>query len=157
MSVVTKKVKDRRMVRYESLDDLLADAEQMATSDVQLLGNWSLGQILKHIAVALDLSIDGFDFNMPAPVRLVMRLLMKKKFLTKSLPPGFKAPDKYTPAETSTEEGLAALREAVDRQRRESERVLHPGFGKLTNKEWDEFHCRHAEMHMSFVVPNAQP
>jgi hypothetical protein len=104
----------------------------------------------------LDLSIDGFDFNMPAPVRLVMLLLMKKKFLTKSLPPGFKAPDKYTPAETSTEEGLAVLREAVDRQRRESKRVLHPGFGKFTNKEWDDFHFRHAEMHMSFVILNGQ-
>ena len=156
MSIATKKVKGRRTVRYESLDDLLADAEQMAGGDVQLLGNWSLGQILKHIAMALDSSIDGFDFSMPAPVRFVMAILMKKKYLTKSLPPGFKAPDKFTPAETSAEEGLAALREAVDRQRREPKRVPHPGFGKFTNKEWDNFHFRHAEMHMSFVIPKGQ-
>ena len=156
MSVTTKKVKGRRTVRYESLDDLLADAEQIASSNVRTLGNWSLGQIFKHNAMALDSSIDGSDFSMPAPVRFLMTLLMKRKFLTKSLPPGFKSTDKFIPAETSTEEGLAALREAVDRQLRDSKRVPHPGFGKLTNKEWNDFNFRHAEMHMSFVVSNGQ-
>ena len=156
MSIATKKVKGRRTVRYESLDDLLADADQMATSDVQLLGNWSMGQIFSHIATTLNSSIDGFDCSMPAPVRFVMALLMKKKFLTKAMSPGFKAPDKFTPAETSPEEGLSALREAVDRQKQESKRVPHPGFGKLTNKEWDDFNIRHAELHMSFVVLNDQ-
>ncbi len=154
MSVVTKKVQGRRTVRYETLDDLLAEAEQLATSDIRTLGNWSLGQNLKHIAMALDSSIDGSDFKLPAPVKFVMTLLMKRKFLTKSLPPGFKSTTKFIPDETSIEEGLAALREAVERQKRESERVPHPGFGKLTNKEWEAFNLRHAEMHMSFIVPN---
>ena len=156
MTVVTKKVEGRRTVCYESLDDLLKDAEEMSQSDVQLLGNWSLGQILKHLAMSLDASIDGMDFKLPAPVRFVMTLLMKRKFLTKALPPGFKSTSKFIPAETSTAEGLAALQSAIKRQESETTRVDHPGFGKMTNEEWNDFNLRHAEMHMSFVIPNSQ-
>jgi hypothetical protein len=33
-------------------------------------------------------------------------------------------------------------------------RSLHyPVFGKLTPEEWHQFHLRHAELHMSFVLP----
>ena len=74
--------------------------------------------------MALDSSIDGTDFKLPLPARFVMKTFMKKKFLTQPLPPGFKAPKEFTPAETPTEEGLAALREAVARQGRESDRAL---------------------------------
>ncbi|QDT95583.1 DUF1569 domain-containing protein [Gimesia aquarii] len=154
MSVVTKKVQGRRTVRYETLDELLAEAEQLATSNIRTLGNWSLGQNFKHIAMALDSSIDGSDFKLPAPMRFLMSLFMKRKFLTKSIPPGFKSTAKFIPDKTSTEDGLTALREAVARQKQESKRVPHPGFGKLTKKEWEDFNLRHAEMHMSFIVPN---
>ncbi|MCA9023557.1 MAG: DUF1569 domain-containing protein [Planctomycetaceae bacterium] len=154
MTVITKKVQGRRTVHYDSFDDLLADAEQMAHSKVHTLGNWSLGQILMHTALALDSSIEGFDFRLPAPMRLLMRLLMKHKFLHVALPAGFKTTGKYIPGETSTEAGLTALRAAIERQHQITNRVNHPAFGKLTRQEWDQFHLRHAEMHMSFVVPD---
>jgi len=155
MTVNTKKVEGRRSVHYESLNDLLSEAEQISRGEFQIMGNWSLGQILKHLAMSLDGSIDGIDFKLPAPVRFLMNLFMKRKFLTNSIPAGFKSTQKFIPDETSTEEGLEALRAAIERQERETSRVDHPGFGKLTNKEWDNFNLRHAEMHMSFVIPNS--
>ena len=154
MTVNAKKVQGRRTVRYESYGDFIADAEQMALADFQTLGNWSLGQILKHLAQSVDSSIDGAGFSLPAPVRWVMSLLMKKKFLTKPIPAGFKTTKEFTPEETTIEEGLALLRRAVDRQGKETKRADHPGFGKITAQEWTEFNLRHAELHMSFVVPN---
>ncbi|MBI5759683.1 MAG: DUF1569 domain-containing protein [Planctomycetales bacterium] len=155
MSVKTKQVQGRRTVRYESLRDLLNDAEKLASADVRTLGNWSFGQILKHNAMSLDSSIDGSGFMLPAPVRWLMSLMMKQKFLTKPIPPGFKSPDSFVPGETSIKEGLSALRAAIERQNRETKRALHPGFGQFTNDEWNQFNLRHAEMHMSFVVPNS--
>jgi hypothetical protein len=154
MSVNTKKVEGRRNVRYASLDELLADAQRFATGNAKTLGNWSPGQIYEHLARSLDSSIDGFDMSFPAPLRWMMSLFMKKKFLTKELPPGFKSPDKYVPDETPVEEGLAALTKAIGRQKQESHRVPHPGFGKLSLDEWNDFHLRHAEMHMSFLADN---
>ncbi|QDT44111.1 hypothetical protein Pan241w_42170 [Gimesia alba] len=154
MTVITKKVQGRRAVHFDSWDDLLADAEQMAKSNVHMIGNWSLGQILMHLAMSLNTSIDGIDFRLPAPMRFFMRLFMKHKFLHVALPAGFKSSEKYIPGETTTEAGLAALQTAVERQHRELSRVDHPAFGKLTNQEWEDFQLRHAEMHMSFVIPD---
>lgn len=151
--VNTKKVADRREVKYASLEEMLADAERLASvSNVRTLGNWSHGQIYEHLARALDTSIDGSDMSFPAPARWLMSLLMKKKFLYREIPAGFKVTGKVIPNETSTEQGLASLRKAVARQQSESNRAIHPGFGHLTNAEWEAFHLRHAEMHMSFLV-----
>ncbi len=148
----TKKVAGRRDVHYSSLDELLADAQRCASGNVRLLGNWSPGQIYEHLARSMDASIDGFDFSMPAPVRWLMSLLMKKKFLYKTLPAGFKSTAKFIPEETSNEAGLAALTKSIERQKNERSRVPHPGFGNLSNEEWEAFNLRHAEMHLSFLV-----
>lgn len=155
MPVATKKVEGRRVVSYGSLQDLLADAEKLASAEVRTLGNWSFGQILKHIAMTLNSSIDGAGFMLPAPVRWLMSLLMKRKFLTKPIPPGFKSPASFTPDSTSVSDGLAALRAAIARQGRETNRAPHPAFGKISSHEWNEFNLRHSEMHMSFVLPSS--
>ena len=149
----TKKVEGRREVRYDSLDELLTDARRLAAKheDVRTLGNWSQGQIYEHIARALDTSIDGVEFSIPAPARWLMSLLMKKKFLYKEVPSGFKVSGKVVPDETSVDEGLSSLQNAINRQRSEPTRVKHPGFGKLSTEEWEAFHLRHAELHMSFI------
>lgn len=156
MTVNTKTVAGRRKLRYESLDDLLADAEKCAAGDTKQLGNWSPGQIFKHLAGAMESSIDGFDKLFPLPMRMALNVLMKKKFLNQAIPAGFKAPKNSQPAKTSNEEGLTLLRNAIERQKREPKRAMHPGFGKFTREEWEKFHLRHAEMHMSFLVPQSE-
>ena len=153
MTVQTKTVQGRRTVRFDSYQDLLTDAEDMASQEVRTLGNWSLGQNLKHIALALDSSIDGANFKLSTPMRWMMTLLMKRRFLTQTLPAGFQAPEGFSPSDADTDEALAALREAILRQERESQRAFHPAFGNLSKEEWTKFNLRHAEMHMSFVVP----
>jgi len=150
----TKKVVGRREVRYGNYDELLADAEQLAGQPVQTLGNRAHAQNYKHIAMSLDTSIDGSSFMMPAPARWLMSLLMKKKFLTKTIPPGFKTSKELVASENTTlEESLSDLRRAVERQKNESNRAIHPGFGRISRDEWNQFNLRHAEEHMSFIVP----
>lgn len=156
MTVNTKKVQNRRSVRYASLPELLSDVENLAASEIRTLGNWSYGQILKHLAMSIDSSIDGTGFMLPAPARWLMSLLMKKRFLTQPIPAGFKSVAQFIPDKTSVAEGLASLRSALERQQREPNRALHPAFGKLSQAEWDAFNLRHAEVHMSFVVPNLE-
>jgi hypothetical protein len=152
MAVDTKKVAGRRQVRYESFDDLLADAQQLASSEVRTLGNWSQGQIYEHLTRSLNSSIDGVGFSFPLPMRLVMSLVLKRRFLTKGLPAGFQAKERFVPEEIPLEPALAALEAAIARQEREPQRVKHPGFGNIGKEGWDLFHLRHAEMHMSFLV-----
>ena len=154
--VVTSKVIGRRTVRYESFDELLAEVEQFANLPTRTLGNWSVGQIYKHMALAIDAIIHGDPFSVTAPVQWLLRVFLKKRMLTRTLDPGFQLPKKAAsmiPAPISTAEGLDLLRAAVRRIQSTDTRSLHGGFCKITNEEWDAFQFRHCEMHMSFIVP----
>ncbi|MCA9053080.1 MAG: DUF1569 domain-containing protein [Planctomycetaceae bacterium] len=121
------------------------------------LGNWSQGQIYKHMALAINMMIDGASFNLPAPLRWVFWTFMKKRMLTRTLDPGFQLPQKAAStipsADTTVLEGLDLLRQAVARIKSTDQRATHPGFGQVPREEWDAFQLRHCEMHMSFIVP----
>ncbi len=78
--------------------------------------------------------------------------------LRDSMKPGFKLPspaaDELIPTgEISTQQGLMELRSAVGRLNSEPQRAPSPVFGKMTREEWDDLHKRHAELHLSFFVP----
>lgn len=63
MVVKTSKVIGRRYLRYESLDAFLTDAEYIAGVETKQLGNWTLGQILMHLATVYEKSIDSTNFK----------------------------------------------------------------------------------------------
>ena len=66
------------------------------------------------------------------------------------MPAGFQIPPNaaaMVSGETSTEEGLAVFRSAIERLKQESKRETHPALGELSVDEWNQFHLRHAEMH----------
>ena len=156
MSVNTAKVTNRRQVNYASLDEVLADAERLSSGPVKTLGNWTPGQIYKHLATAFNGSIDGLPDSFPWYIRLVGRLF-KKRIMAGSMPPGLKLPADFAkvvlPAPTADDVGLAELRAAVQRLKREPCRARHPVFGDVTKEEWDRIHLMHSNLHMSFLAP----
>jgi len=157
-AVDTGKVSDRRQLHFAGLEDLRADVERLGKCrEIRTLGNWSAGQVLKHLAIAMDKSIDGFTNRPPAVIRFFLRLLFKRRFLTKSMSPGFKLPERavgeLVPASTTLEEGLDSIRRGLGRLQSETRRSPHPAIGALTLEEWNQVHCRHAELHLSFLIP----
>lgn len=158
MAVDTKSVTGRREVVYRSYDELLADAERLAGEETKVVGNWSFAQILEHLGIALEASIDGVPLRAPFYLRTMAKLFMKKKLLNGPLTPGFQIPDSAKPAiypreDKSLEDALAHLRRGVERCKNESARANHPLFDTLSREDWDKWNLRHAEMHMSFVLP----
>jgi hypothetical protein len=155
MAVNTAKVKDRRKLDYASLEELLVDADRLSAGPVRVLGNWSAGQIFKHLALVYNESIDGLSITFPWPLRLVARIF-KEKLMNSSMPAGFKLPSDgakaVAPGPTSTEEGLADLHAAIARLEREPHRAKHPMFGDITKEQWNKIHLKHASLHMSFLV-----
>jgi hypothetical protein len=156
MPVQTKNVTGRRTLDYKSLDEVVADADRLSAGEVTLLGNWSAGQIFRHLAIAYNGSIDGFKATFPWYIRF-MAGLFKKKLLAGQMPPGIKLPPAFAkevlPEPTTTEEGLAELHAAVARLKREPGRAKHPVFGNFSKEEWNQIHLNHANLHMSFLVP----
>ena len=155
VSIDTKQVEGRRTLRFTSLDDILADAEALAEVERRALGNWTLGQVCQHLAQPMDFCIDGFPFTLPLPIKIAGRL-MKGRFLKKGFPTGapLKGPTGVLiPQEVLPTEGLAELRRAINRLKREPQRVPSPLIGRLSREQWDQFHMRHAELHLSFILP----
>jgi Protein of unknown function (DUF1569) len=157
-AIDTSKVAERRQLHFNSLDDLRADVERLAKSkEVRALGNWSPGQVLEHLAIVMDKSIDGFGHRPPALVRFLVRLLFKRRFLTKPMAPGFKLPAaaaaELVPPATPLEAGLDHIRRGLVRLQTETMRAAHPVLGALSVAEWNQVHCHHAELHLSFLVP----
>ncbi len=156
-AVNTAKVTGRRVLHFTALDDIRADAERLAAGGARQLGNWSLGQATVHLARTMKMAIDGDPICARFPMRLIARL-MKRTMLTKGMRPGFKLPkaaeEKYVAAPyVSTDQGLNELRSAIERLKAESQRHPHPAFGPMTHQEWEQLHLRHAELHLSFFVP----
>jgi hypothetical protein len=156
-AIDTGKVTGRRELQFNCVDDIQADVERLAQcKEVRALGNWSNGQVLRHVAIVMNGSIDGAPKMMSGVMQLMIRLLFKRRFLNRPMPAGFKLPAKASmliPSETSWEAGLNELRRALQRLKSESTRKPHPALGPLTREEWDKVHCRHSELHLSFLVP----
>jgi hypothetical protein len=161
MSVKTSDVTGRRRLRFESYNHLLLDAEELAQNDVVTLGNWSLGEIFLHLARSMHASIDGSGFVAPWWQRWLVRMFYGRRMLAGPMPAGMRLPAAaaraLVPDPVSAAEGLASLREAIERLSFETERARHPLLGDLSLDQWDSFHLRHAELHLSFALPAGVP
>jgi len=158
MTVDTRKVTGRRKVHYETFDDLLRDAEHLASGPVRCLGNWSPGQTFAHLGTAMKGSVDGKAFKVPWWMRLLGMVYLRRRLVKGPFPSGFQLPSgarkRLVFDEMDTAEGLEKLREGVERLRSTDQRIpAHPVTGPLTTAEWDSLHLRHAEMHMGFLIP----
>ena len=146
-----------RVLHFELLSDALEEAaalvEQAGT--VRPLGNLSLGQALKHIALTLHGSVDGFGFSVPPEVQAFGRA-HKAQVIAGRMRPGTQLPPagnaRFIPADCTPEEGLAALRTAVARLEKETPHQEHPYLGELEPDEWHSVLCRHAELHLGFML-----
>lgn len=151
----TKHITDRRPVRFNSLDEILADAETLASGPIRTLGNWSPGQIFEHLARTLTLPLDGVVLPIPFYMRWGARLMLGH-FLRKGMPAGLrlsgKSAEALVPEATSTEAGLAALRDALNRWKAKSAVPYHSVFGTVTDEQYTQIHLRHAELHLSFLT-----
>ncbi|MGI9455908.1 MAG: DUF1569 domain-containing protein [Aeoliella sp.] len=155
--VETKKVTGRRELHFATIDEVLAEAERLASGPVTQLGNWSLGEMCDHLARSLDSATDDNQFK-PGLLFKIIGPFLKKTMITKTIPAGFKQSENmkpiFAPTEgTTTEAGLARLRTAVERFKAGPLPERSPTFGKMSRDDWHNFHCRHAEMHLSFILP----
>ncbi|WP_299465118.1 DUF1569 domain-containing protein [uncultured Gimesia sp.] len=153
MSVQTA---DRRTLSYASLQEIVDDAIRLTAADAPTTGNWSKGLIFDHLARLMDRSLDGFEFKMAWPIRMIGTYYFKPRILKHGMKAGFQlqgAPKKaLAPDPVEDRAGLEHLKIAIQRLQTESQRYASPFFGELTRDEWELLHRRHAELHMSFIA-----
>ena len=160
-AIKTAKVDGRRTLHFGSIDDALADVAALEGSaragTARCLGNWTIGQILGHLAAWVEYSFDGVPMKKPPFIlRLALRPI-KRRFLYKPMSPGSNVPGVsggtlgFEPLDL--EAGLTRFHSAFSRLGRESPALPHLIFGPLTHDEWINQHLRHAELHLSFIRP----
>ncbi len=152
-----------RTLTFETWDDVLAELERIEASSragaVRLAGTWSVGQNCEHVARIMGWFFDGFPMKpLPAPVRLVFRLTVKRRML-KGFPRGLNPPGRFrqmtAPAPVNDAEGLRLLRAQIARfQCGEVARHPSPMLGALTPDEIVRLHLNHAAHHLGFIVPD---
>lgn len=156
-AIKTAAVKGRRKLRFATFDDVIKDAEHIASVRCRTLGNWTVAQNIDHLGKSIQAGFEGPVVKAPWFVRWLIAPVIKRRFLTKGMPAGFALPKKmahFMPgSDPATETALNNLRVWSQRLLTEVPANDHPAFGKLSHAEWIQLHLRHAELHLSFIVP----
>ncbi|MFK8114978.1 MAG: DUF1569 domain-containing protein [Rubripirellula sp.] len=148
---------DRRELTFQSIDEVAAEVERLASGEVRTTGNHSFGQILNHLTLSQDVST-GRAVPPPPPffMKLMMPLMRKMVINSKPLKPGVKLPASgesffWPDKDFDLPTALQAFRDSVSNYKSDGPVEVHPFFGKLTREECDQLNCRHAALHLGFV------
>ena len=158
--VDTGKVRTRRKLRFDTIDQVLAEVDRLVEAEragkLERLGNWTLGQTLGHLACWAEYAYSGIPMKTPLFIRWILRS-RKQKFIHEPMRAGVKIPG--VPGGTLAtdpvplNEALERLQRVLARLRSEPPTLVHPIFGVLSHDEWIAINLRHAELHLGFHVP----
>jgi hypothetical protein len=158
-AVDTGHVPGRRVLRFQSIDEALAEANRLAEAErngrLRRLGNWTLGQALNHLACWVEYSYTGTTLKVPFFIKWFLRL-HKQKFLYGPMRSGARIPGvaggTLATEPRSLEEGLAQMHRVMERLKVEAPTKPQLIFGQLSHQEWIALHLRHTELHLGFFV-----
>lgn len=160
MAVDTKNVSGCRKLSFRNAQAMLAEVDRLVALEragkLRALGNWTLGQVLGHIAEWIRFAFDGYPETLRPPwfIRFAARL-MKRKLLATTLRPGLRlnVPGGTLGTEVlPLDEGLRRFRANWNRLLREAPTHPSPIFGVMTHDEWQTLNLRHTELHLGFFV-----
>jgi len=158
--VNTGKVNGRRVLHFDSLDQVLKDVDRLAAAEqagrLRRLGNWTLGQALGHLATWSEFAYTGVPLKPPFFIRWILRF-QKRKFLVGPMPAGVHIPNveggTLGREPLSLDEGLRRYKTVLQRLKVEGPTLPSPIFGRMTHDESIALTMRHAELHLGFFVP----
>jgi hypothetical protein len=160
IAVNTGKVVGRRMLRFESIEQAMAEAERLAAAEragrLRQLGNWTLGQTLGHLAAWTVYGYTGAPLNVPFFIRWFLRL-RKRRILYGPMRSGVRIPGveggTLATEPVPLEVGWGRFRRAMERLKVEAPTAPSPVFGRLTHEESIALNLRHMELHLGFLFP----
>ena len=152
----------RRELSYASLDEVMPDVECLLAG-YETAGRWSLGQICRHLAVALDRTARTAELMRgrglpggPSPEQAAAR---DRFFAVGQVPEGMPLPSARLDPPPGLDDRAEAesLRAAVARLAATPGPFgPHPYLGPLADEDWARFHCVHCAHHLSFARPSGE-
>lgn len=145
----------RRELQLASFDKVMPEVAVLLDGH-ETVGNWSLAQILNHLAGAMRMSVDGIAFRAPWILRKTLApFVLRNVFKTGRLRDGIKLPEAALPrpgldARAEAEALCAALAYYAAAT---GPMADHPFFGRMSRADWDRLHLIHIAHHLSFARP----
>ena len=145
-----------RILKFSTLDDILTESHRIAAlPEVTSRGSWTPAQNIWHVGRFIKAGVEGYPTKVPWFLKLVGPL-MKKQFTTKGFKPGIKLPSQaadhmVAPSDTTIERAIEMISCAVEGANEKGFLPKNPMMGKMTQQEWIDLHCRHAEMHFGLI------
>ncbi|HMP80110.1 MAG TPA: DUF1569 domain-containing protein [Pirellulaceae bacterium] len=156
-----KSSKQRRVdLRFDSIDQVLAEVERIASADragkLVALGNWTPGEILSHVAAWIEYGYQGYPMKKaPWLLRVILRLGLGR-ILSKGMSAGMRIPGAqegtYGMEKMETQAAAQRLQAAFMRlQSGEEASFDSPAFGPMSHDDRIRLNLRHAELHLSHL------
>ena len=151
---------EHRELQFDSLDQVIAEIERLASGEFKTTGNHTFAQIVNHLATTLDAAsgrkqVTGVPFHMR-----MMATIFKPLLLSGPVKPGFKLPEDaekffWSTEDLSLDEQVAYFHDAMQYFSSLETYPKHPVFGKLNPTKSLKLQCGHCAMHLGFVHPVA--
>jgi hypothetical protein len=146
---------ERRVLRFATLDEVMPDVDQLRAGHCTV-GEWTLGQILYHLAMSFRLTTRGTP---PSTSRPFLEALRRRFFQSARFPDGAEAPHPLLlpPADCKVDEQARALERGIAGLVSATGPFPdHPVLGPLDKSQWERFHCIHCAHHLAFGIPTAR-
>ncbi len=145
----------RRRLDFRHFAQVAEDLDRLHALGYTRSGRWDLAQICEHLAVFMEMSLTGFRFRFPWPMRVMGRSVLRQLTLwRRSIPTGFSAPRELNPrSELSHAAAIAVVKKLLCRVRDAQRFQPSPLFGRMSAEEWRQIHLIHCAHHLSFLIP----
>jgi hypothetical protein len=158
--VDTGKVAGRRILRFESIDQMMADVDRLVEAEragrLERLGNWTLGQTLAHLSAWGEYSYTGIPMKTPFFIKWILRM-GKQKFIHEPMRAGVKIPGveggTLATEPVPLEVALERMQRVMEKLKSQAPTIVHSIFGQLSHDEWIAINLRHGELHLGYQVP----
>ncbi|WDQ19552.1 DUF1569 domain-containing protein [Rhodopirellula sp. P2] len=142
-------------MQFNDLDDAVQEARSLLQTGYIPCGNWSLGQICRHLTLVQNPSVDGYPawMSLFAFMRPAMRRWLLPKLRRPDSPRGIRTSSMFVPADdVSDQQEVDAFAHSVKRFHSHlGEYAPHPAFGRMSRTEIEEIHTLHAAHHLRFL------
>jgi len=148
----------RRRLAFHSWEEVLADADRLASGGYDRAGKWSLAQAVDHIGAGLRVAVAGSTKRMPWVMRMSARSIAAPMIRAwRWMPAGIPAPvwwQPQVPAEADVAAGVARFRAEVEAFRAHvGPYHAHPAFDCIDRQAYEDLMLIHASHHLGFLVP----
>lgn len=146
-----------RRLHFDSLDQAGQAARSLLDSGYRAQGQWTLGQICRHLRLVQDPSIDGYPgwMSLFAFLRPALRWYLLPKLFSQDSPRGIRTASAFVPPEKVDDaQEVELFEQSIARFLSHSGYFHpHPGFGSMSKQQLEALHAAHAAHHLRFLEP----